>query len=247
MNATRIRPPARRLAAVIEVAAASYATYAAVTRYRYGHPRSPRGPEESDSLLDMFLPAYEVVERHRVRVAAPAEVTLSAACEMDLQQSAIIRGIFRARELLFGSHPDGTARLPGLLAQMRVLGWGLLAEVPGREIVMGAVTQPWMANVVFHALPPAEFAAFDEPGYAKIVWTLRADPIDAGESLFRTETRVKTMDPEARRKFRWYWSLVSPGVVLIRRLSLGLLKREAERRAREAKPKPMAALASRMH
>ena len=48
-----------------------------------------------------------------------------------------------------------------------------------------------MANVVFRALPPAEFAAFDEPGYAKIVWTLRADPIAAEESLFRTETRVK--------------------------------------------------------
>jgi len=111
---------------------------------------------------------------------------------------------------------------------------------------MGAVTQPWMANVVFRALPPAEFAAFDEPGYAKIVWTLRADPIAAEESLFRTETRVNTTDPEARRKFRWYWSLVSPGVVLIRRLSLGLLKREAERRSREPRPERMAVLASRM-
>src|SRR5947208_6990648 len=86
---------------------------------------------------------------------------------------------------------------------MKALGWGVLAEVPGREIVIGAVTQPWMANVVFHALPPAEFAAFDEPEYAKIVWTLRADPIAAGESLFRTETRVNTTDPEARRKFRF--------------------------------------------
>src|SRR2546425_934592 len=123
---------------------------------------------------------------------------------------------------------------------------GRLAGVPGREIVVGAVTQRWMAQV-FRALPPAEFAAFDEPGYAKIVWTLRADPIAAEESLFRTETRVNTTDPKARRKFRWYWSLVSPGVALIRRLSLAPLKREAERRAREAKPKPMAALASRMH
>jgi len=132
MNATRIRPAARGLAAVIEVAAASWATYAAVTWFRYGHPRSPRRPEESDSLLDSLMPACEVAERHRIRIAAPAEVTLSAACEMDLQQSAIISGIFRARELLFGSHPDGTPRLPGFLAQMKALGWGLLAEVPGR-------------------------------------------------------------------------------------------------------------------
>jgi hypothetical protein len=165
---------------------------------------------------------------------------------MDLQQSAMVRGIFRARELLLRSHPDRIPQMSGFLAQMKALGWGVLAEVPGREIVMGAVTQPWMANVVFRALPPGEFAAFDEPGYAKIVWTLRADPMDAEESLFRTETRVKTTDAEARRKFRRYWSLVSPGVVLIRWLSLGLLKREAERRAREARPQRMAALASRM-
>jgi hypothetical protein len=28
---------------------------------------------------------------------------------------------------------------------------------------MGAATQPWMADVVFHPLPPGEFAAFHEP------------------------------------------------------------------------------------
>ena len=61
---------------------------------------------------------------------------------------------------------------------MRAMGWGVLAEIPGREIVMGAVTQPWEADVVFRPLPSAEFAAFAEPGFVKIVWTLRADPVD---------------------------------------------------------------------
>ena len=51
----------------------------------------------------------------------------------------------------------------GLLALVKTLGWGVLAEIPGREIVMGAVTQPWMADVVFRPLPPGEFAAFHEP------------------------------------------------------------------------------------
>src|SRR5207245_2005825 len=37
-----------------------------------------------------------------------------------------------------GGHPDSTQRLPGFLAQMKALGWGVLAEVPGREIVIGA-------------------------------------------------------------------------------------------------------------
>jgi len=179
------------------------------------------------------MPAYEVVERHKVRVAAPAEITFSAACDMDLQDSAIIRGIFKARELILGSKPDDTVRPQGLLAQTKALGWGVLAEVPGREIVMGAVTQAWLANVMFRELPPGEFAAFHKPGYVKIVWTLCADPTT--ESVARTETRAATTDPSARAKFRWYWSKVLPGVVLIRWISLRLIKTEAERRAREIK------------
>jgi hypothetical protein len=91
-----------------------------------------------------------------------------------------------------------------------------------------------VANPVFRPLPPAEFAAFHEPGYAKIAWTLRADPISASESVARTETRVATTDRAARAAFRRYWSLVSPGVALIRRVSLRLVKAEAERRVRIA-------------
>jgi len=69
----------------------------------------------------------------------------------------------------------------------------------------------------------------------KIVWTLRADPVGQSESIFRTETRATTTDRTARTKFRWYWARFSPGIVLIRRVMLRLLKREAERRALEAR------------
>ena len=114
------------------------------------------------------------------------------------------------------------------------IGWGVLADIPGREIVMGAVTQPWMADVVFRPLPPDEFVAFHEPDYVKIVWTLRADPLGATESIFRTQTRVITTDSVARAKFRRYWAFASPGTVLIRWALLGPLKTEAERRFQAA-------------
>ena len=113
----------------------------------------------------------------------------------------------------------------------KALGWGVLAEEPGHEIVMGAVTRPWNGNVVFRGLPPDEFAAFNEPDYVKIVWTLRADAVSDTTSIARTETRAIATDAESRRKFRWYWARFSPGIVLIRELSLRLVKREAERRA----------------
>lgn len=83
----------------------------------------------------------------------------------------------------------------------------------------------------FRPLPPEEFAAFREPGYVKIVWTLAAEPAGPGESLFITRTRVAATDPHSRTKFRRYWAPISAGIILIRYAGLPLVKKEAERRA----------------
>lgn len=226
----QIRTAGRWCAAAAGVAAASYAAYVATAWYRYGRVRH-RGPSgDGDALLDRFMPTYEVAERHHIKIDAPAQVVFDAATEMYLQQSPIVRGIFRAREWIMRGHPAPEPETKQFLSQMRAIGWGTLAEVPGREIVMGAVTQPWKANVVFRPLPPDEFVSFREPGYVKIVWTLRADPAGDASSIFRTETRVATTDSEAREKFRRYWAFASPGIILIRWASLGPLKTQAERR-----------------
>jgi hypothetical protein len=237
MNSShRIRAAATWLGGGIALAAASYAAYVTVAWLRYGRPARRAGSAETDTLLDRFMSAYEVSERHHVRVAAPAEVTLAAARDMDLLQSPLVRWIFRGRELVMGSKPDDHVRPRELLPLVQSLGWGMLADVPGREVVMGAVTKPWEANVVFRPLPSSEFAAFDEPGWVKIVWTLRVDPVGTDECVFRTETRVVATDREARAKFRRYWAFVSAGIVLIRWMMLEPLKVEAERRAHAAQP-----------
>ena len=201
----------------------------ALTSARYGTVRRPAA-DEADVLLDRFMPHYEVVERHHLRVRAPADTAFAAACEVDLRDSRIAEAIFRARELALGGSQRSFTRR-GLLTQVKELGWGVLAEIPGREIVMGAVTQPWAPNPAFRAVSPGQFAGFDEPGFVKIAWTLRADPSSPTESVVRTETRVATTDASARTAFRRYWSFVAPGAVMIRLLSLRLVKAEAERRA----------------
>jgi hypothetical protein len=142
----------------------------------------------------------------------------------------VVRAIFKTREVVLGSEPDTAVHPRGLLALTKSIGWGVVAEVPGREVVMGAVTQPWYANVVFRPLSPDKFAAFNEPDYVKIVWTLRADAIGTNASIFRTETRAVATDVAARAKFRRYWSFLSPGIIVIRWASLRPLKAEAERR-----------------
>lgn len=223
------------LAAAAGAAAAAYGAYVVTTWIRYGRPAPLRRSSDSDELLDRLMPRYDVVERHRIAVDAPAELTLEAARAMDLSSTAVVRAIFRARELIMGADRTEQSTSRGFVIDMEALGWGRLAEYPNREIVMGGVTKPWVAKPVFRALPPDEFQAFSDPDFVKIVFTLRADPVGEGRSVFRTETRAVATDASARGKFRWYWALLSPGIILIRKAMLLPVKREAERRARTAR------------
>jgi hypothetical protein len=113
---------------------------------------------------------------------------------------------------------------------MTTLGWGLLSASAGREVVYGAVTKPWEGAVHFRALPATEFAGFHEPGYARIVWSISVVPDGPRAARVRTETRVATTDAASRARFRRYWAFLSPGIILIRREALALVKRDAERR-----------------
>lgn len=221
-------------AALVGVAAAaSYAMFARSAWLRYGHPPEPAG-DEVDAVLDAFMPKYDVTERHHVCVDAPADVTFGALMDLDLDESVVVRAIFRLREMLLGAQP--AKDLPrGLIAVTKKLGWVVLAETPGHEIVMGTVTRPWEANVVFRRISSEQFAAFHEPDYVKIVWTLRADANGPLGSVARSETRAVATDASARRKFRWYWARFSAGIVVIRDVALQLVKKSAERRARNVR------------
>jgi len=216
------------LGAGAAASALAWGGYAAIRWSRYGKATRIAPP---DPLLDRHMPAYEVRERHETRVEAPADVTWASMHDLDLRRSGLVRAIFAGRELLMRARPAARREpLRGFMEEVLALGWRVLAEEPGREIVVGAVTRPWLANPEFRGLTPEEFAAFNEPGYAQIAWTLAVEPAGEHASLFRTETRVRTTDGNARERFRRYWAVVSPGVLLIRRESLRLVRREAARR-----------------
>jgi hypothetical protein len=224
----------RWLATCIGLSAAAYATYVAVAWFRYGHPAIPVDGDV-DRMLDGFMPTYDVVDRHRVMVAAPAAVTLQVASEWDIRESPVVRALFHGRAMILRTAPDDAERPRAVVEWMRTLGWEVLSEIPGREIVLGIVQQPWAADATPKLVSAAEFAGFHEPGYVKIVAAFRSDPAGLAESVFRLETRAVATDPTARTAFRRYWSFLSPGIVLIGSISLGPLKREAERRARAAR------------
>src|SRR5689334_1691705 len=108
-------------------ATAGYVAYFAVAWVRYGRAGIP-ADWPADALLDRFMPAYEVGERHRTIVPAPADVTFAAACEQDLDASRVTRAIFKTRQLVLRGDDDRTPRPRGLVAMTQSLGWGVLAE-----------------------------------------------------------------------------------------------------------------------
>jgi hypothetical protein len=212
----------------VAVAAGVYGGYVAITYLRFARrSREAHGNPQ----LDQLMPQYEVRERHAVSVSAPAEIAFSAARGVSFQDSRIARTIFALRALperLRGAHRAQPARRP-LLEEVTVLGWRELVEAPGRQVIMGAVAQPWKQEVLFRGLPADEFVAFREPGYAKIAWTLEVEPAGSSSSVFVTETRVMTTDPVSRERFRRYWAFLSPGILIIRYEMLRLVKAKAER------------------
>lgn len=178
--------------------------------------------------VDRFIPKADVRERHEIIVHTPAAVVLEVAERFDLHSIFIIRAIFWLRAKLLGAP---YARMKkGLVEETLGMGWEKLSHTPGREIVMGAVTQPWLGEVKFRPVPSGSFAAFNEPDLVKIVWTLEAEPLGSELTRFATETRAVATNDSARAKFKAYWRKFAIGILMIRWLSVPAMKREAERR-----------------
>ena len=212
--------------------ALGWATWAGVTWLRYGHA----GPgDRPDPAIEPFIPRFEVAERHERIVEAAPSVTFRAVQAFRFEDSPVVRAIFLGREIILSQNAAEPAPALPMLQMARAIGWGLLDSVPDRELVFGAVTQPWLGDVRFRALPPDQFAAFDSAGYAKIVWSIAVDSLGPGVSRVRTETRVATTDPSSRALFRRYWAIFSPGIVLIRREALRTVANEAK----QLTPRPL--------
>lgn len=178
------------------------------------------------SLLDEFIPRPDIRERHEIIIKAPAGVVYEIACSFDIQSIAMVRAIFWLRAKMLGAKAVAR-RSQGLVADMLAMGWGRLAEEPGRYFVAGAACQPWNAEVKFSPIPADQFALFSEPDRVKIAWTLEVEDLGPALTRFVTETRAVATDHAAAIKFQSYWRRFGVGTVLIRRILLSALRRRA--------------------
>jgi hypothetical protein len=194
--------------------------------------------------MDEFSPHFDVAVVHSdVFRAAPADC-YRAAMEVDLFQAPLARALLGIRALprraagrlrvrtataSAAEASPSTFRLKDLVG----LGWILLGETPGVELVLGQVSRPWraVADPTDAKPTPEEFTNFDAPGYAKITAGLRIDPYGNDSSIVTIETRVALTDEESRRRFRRYWLVIGPFSSFIRRIALRLVAAELDRAA----------------
>ncbi len=182
-------------------------------------------------LIDKILPTFDVGDDHRVHIAAEPARVYAAFPALDFTRSRVVRTLFAIRSLPSRLRGRGSQE-PGpqpLLPSMLAIGWKVLEEIPGQELVAGAVTRPWAAEVRFRGLPAPDFEAFAEPGFTKIAWNLAVRPAARGGTVASVQTRVLCTDARSRRRFRRYWLVFGLGIRWIHRALLHLLRREIER------------------
>ncbi|HET9229109.1 MAG TPA: hypothetical protein VFR31_20695 [Thermoanaerobaculia bacterium] len=188
--------------------------------------------------LDRHLPVYGHREVHEVVVKAGPDEVMNAIRELKGRDVALASVLFALRSL--------PARLRGLPVRHsrpedRVVdiilkgGFTLLEEKPF-EMIVGVIGRFWQpTGSVVPLSGPAEFASWNQDGYAKGIMNFTVEPAaDGNHTRLRTETRVLPLGRAAARKFRLYWLFVRPGSGLIRRIWLAAIKRRAEKSAPEA-------------
>jgi hypothetical protein len=184
--------------------------------------------------LDDFLPAYDFIEIHQVTVKATLPATFAAA--KNLLPSELPAPVFMMLNLralpaiLTRKTRRTTAGKEPFLNQFYSNGFLPLEETEN-EIVFGLVGQFWKltgGERPFGVNNAEEFRAFNRTDFAKAATNLFMQPVDGG-TLLSTETRIWAPDPQTRRKFAFYWRLISTGSGWIRVLWLRAIKSRAER------------------
>jgi hypothetical protein len=182
------------------------------------------------TLLDQFAPVFQFHEVHSIRIKASRERVYAAIKAVTADEILFFRALTSIRRLGRAA-PEGILNAPGqqpILDVAARTAFLLLAEEPGREVVLGtAVAAPrgWRPK----ADPtPEDFKAVRAPGFVLASFNFRIDATDGAACVVTTETRVYSTDAAGRRMFAPYWRVIYPGSAWIRRMWLRAIKIRAE-------------------
>jgi hypothetical protein len=209
-----------------------------------GAAGKPGGPVTAPLLLDRLLPDFDAIRiEHRVvpgRVDAAYDAVKRADFIEGWRGNVTVRMLFATR--MFAERGLATARRRPppdrpetssyRLADMPRRGtWILLGEDPPREIAFGVVGRFWSGETSWEELDAADFAAFDQPGMAKIAAHFSVLPYGDRRSLVSYACRTQATDATARRAFMRYWRPLSPFIGVVMRSMLDVIAAQAGREA----------------
>lgn len=169
-------------------------------------------------LVEEFLPEYDFTEIHDIKIRASARRVFETLDEIDLCESPIIRWLFFLRGL-----PSQKLRFEDL----RKSRFEILGTKKNKEILLGIAGKFWTLGGNLQKVNADNFRQFDKKGFAKAVWDFSLEE-RGNETLLTTETRIKCLDEESRKSFRFYWNLIQPFSGLVRKEILKIIKRKAE-------------------
>jgi hypothetical protein len=178
-------------------------------------------------LIDDLLPHPIETEHHETLVDAPPTIVYEQLLKANLAASPIVSLLVMARGTLWPLAARLKVGPPITIHGLEGVGFRVVAEHPGREIVLGIIGKFWTPRGSLRRFDPKEFAGFDEPGYAVAAWNFVVEPEGEGTRLI-TETRIRCTDETAEKRFRTYWTLVKPFSGWIRSEILRTTKKAAE-------------------
>ncbi len=182
--------------------------------------------------LDAFLPVYQFHEVHSADVNAPCDRAYQAVRDVRANEIFLFRTLTWIRRLgrsgaesILNPRPDS----PILDVATRT-SFLMLAEEPGREVVLGTLVAAPPGWHPTQKPSPEGFRSLRTPGFALAAMNFRLEAKRGGRCLVTTETRVYATDASTRRRFARYWRVIYPGSALIRRMWLRAVKKRAEER-----------------
>jgi hypothetical protein len=190
---------------------------------------------QEEMLIDSLLPEFDATIIEHLVIDASPEVVYRTAREMDFMQvhspmldaAMLVRGLpakLGRRSRDGPPPPPPSMRLADLFDNPTdsdgFQGWLALGEVPGRELVFGAIGKVWQPDIDWRPVGVDAFGDFSEPDYAKIVAGFSVRDYGANRTLLSYEARTACTDEAARRKFLRYWWLVRRFVHFVMRAAV---------------------------
>jgi hypothetical protein len=177
---------------------------------------------------DRFLSGADLSVTELALVEASPERAYAAIGEADVSGDRVLGLLGGLTDLdrRFGGDEPQPRKLGELLGPE--LGFVELAAEPPRLRAVGLAARYSPFDRGVERLEPGGFEPFDAPGHVKAVVAFSLDPQADGQTLVTCDVRVRATDDDTRSALRTTEFMVAPGLRLVCRRLLELVKQRAE-------------------